>query len=140
MAVNNLNFQRIEGLSPGVQVKTPSATKPGEGELFKQALEKASSQKKPILQGSQGLPLALKFSNHAVERMKARGIQYSPEEMGKISSAIDKARQKGAKETLVLSDNSAMIVSVDNQTVVTVMDKQALKENVFTKIDSTVII
>jgi flagellar operon protein len=82
----------------------------------------------------------LKFSNHAVERMRTRGIHFAPEQLDKISSAIDKARLKGAKETLVLTDQSALIVSVKNNTVVTVMDSQNLKENVFTNIDSTVVI
>lgn len=82
----------------------------------------------------------LKFSNHAVDRMQARGIRFSPEEMAKIEGAVSKAAGKGAKETLLLTDNSALIVSVKDNTVVTVMDKAALKENVFTNIDSTVMI
>ncbi len=83
---------------------------------------------------------ALRFSNHAVERMRSRGISYSPEQMAGLERAIDKAASKGAKETLVLADDSALIVSVNNRTVVTVMDKAALKENVFTNIDSTVVL
>jgi len=83
---------------------------------------------------------ALKFSNHAVERMRMRGISYTPEQMASLERAIDKAAGKGAKETLVLADDSALIVSVNNRTVVTVMDKNALKENVFTNIDSTVVL
>jgi flagellar operon protein len=82
----------------------------------------------------------LKFSNHAIERMQSRGISFSPEEMGKIEGAIGKAAAKGAKDTLLLTDNSALIVSVKDNTIVTVMDKASLKENVFTNIDSTVMI
>ena len=80
----------------------------------------------------------LKFSNHSIERMHSRGITYSPEQMKSIESAVAKAAAKGSKDTLVLTDNSALIVSVKNSTVVTVMDRQAMKENVFTNIDSTV--
>lgn len=82
----------------------------------------------------------LKFSNHAVDRMQARGISFSPEQMAKIESAVSKAAGKGAKDTLLLTDTSALIVSVKDNTVVTVMDKGALKENVFTNIDSAVMI
>ena len=82
----------------------------------------------------------LKFSNHAIDRMQSRGIRFSPEEMAKIEGAVNKAAMKGAKETLLLTDNSALIVSVKDNTVVTVMDKAALKDNVFTKIDSAVVI
>lgn len=100
-----------------------------------QATEKATAAAKP-----NGNESGIRFSNHAVERMRSRGIVYGPETLDKIGQAMQKAAAKGAKETLVLTDNSALIVSVKNNTVVTVMDKNALKENVFTNIDSTVVI
>lgn len=81
----------------------------------------------------------LKFSNHAVERMQSRGISYSPQDLTRLGEAVQKAAAKGSKDTLVLMDQSALIVSVKNNTVVTVMDKSALKENVFTNIDSTIV-
>ena len=119
----------------------------GDGEGFKTALAQQLSKMNPLkpVNGIDSLKAldasgALKFSNHAIDRMRSRGIQYSPNEMGAIEKAITSARAKGAKETLVLNDKSAMIVNIKNNTVVTVMDKAALKENVFTNIDSTVII
>ena len=85
-------------------------------------------------------PASLKFSNHAVDRMRARGIHFSPDQMAKIEGAVGKAQAKGAKETLLLTDDAALIVSIKDKTVVTVMDKNSLKENVFTNIDSTVML
>ena len=82
----------------------------------------------------------IKFSNHAIERMQSRGISYNPERLQKLDEAVKKAAAKGSKDTLVLMDDSALIVSVKNNTVVTVMDKNNLKENVFTNIDSTIVI
>lgn len=82
---------------------------------------------------------AVKFSNHAVERMMSRGISFSPQDMQRISDAVDKAAAKGSKDSLLLMDDSALIVSVKNKTVVTVMDKASMKENVFTNIDSTIV-
>lgn len=82
---------------------------------------------------------AIKFSSHAVERMQSRGIQFSPDELHRIGEAVSKAASKGSRDSLILTDNSALIVSVKNNTVVTVMDKAALKENVFTNIDSTIV-
>jgi flagellar operon protein len=81
---------------------------------------------------------SLKFSNHSLERMHSRGITYTADQMKSIENAVSKAAAKGSKDTLVLTDNSALIVSVKNGTVVTVMDRAAMKENVFTNIDSTV--
>jgi flagellar operon protein len=86
------------------------------------------------------VPGTLKFSNHAVDRMQSRGIRFTPEEMGKIQGAVAKAASKGSKESLLITDNAAMIVSIKDNTVVTVMDKASLKDNVFTNIDSTVMI
>lgn len=81
----------------------------------------------------------VKFSNHAVERMMSRGISFDKASLEKLNSAVSKAAAKGSRDTLVLMNDAALIVSVKNKTVVTVMDKEALKENVFTNIDSTVV-
>lgn len=85
-------------------------------------------------------PMTLKFSNHAVERMSQRGMTFTPEQMTKIENAARKAGEKGSKETLIFSEDSALIVSLKTNTIVTVMDKNALKDNVFTNIDSTVMV
>jgi flagellar operon protein len=81
----------------------------------------------------------VKFSNHAIDRMTARGISFNAEDMQKINKAVDKAAAKGSKDSLLLMNDTALIVSVKNKTIVTVMDKNALKENVFTNIDSTIV-
>ena len=73
-------------------------------------------------QGDKKLENQLRFSNHAIERMQSRGISYTPESLGRLEDAVKKAAAKGSKDTLVLMDESALIVSVKNNTVVTVMD------------------
>ena len=40
----------------------------------------------------------LKFSNHAVDRMQFRGVTIEPETLERISTAVDNAKAKGAKE------------------------------------------
>ncbi len=82
----------------------------------------------------------LKFSNHAVERMRNRGVSFTPEQMTKLEGAVKKAAEKGGRDSLVLMNDTALIVSVKNNTVVTVVDKASLKENVFTNIDSTIVV
>lgn len=91
------------------------------------------------LGGADSAVPSLKFSAHAVDRMKSRGISFAPEVMKGIESAVSRAAAKGSKDTLVLTGENALIVSVKNNTVVTVMDKNAMRENVFTNIDSTVL-
>ena len=141
--VNGLD--RIQNLIPTkpTEIKKPEG---GDGVSFKETLGealKSSDVKAPAAQlqvntkKTEAVPL--KFSNHAVERMQSRGISYSPEDLTRLGEAVQKAAAKGSKDTLVLMDSSALIVSVKNNTVVTVMDKNALKENVFTNIDSTIV-
>lgn len=139
--VNGLD--RIQNLIP----TKPTEIKKSEGEgqaSFKETLGEALkatdvTAAKPVVTADKAEAPQLKFSNHAIERMQSRGISYSPEDLTRLGGAIQKAAAKGSKDTLVLMDNSALIVSVKNNTVVTVMDKNALKENVFTNIDSTIV-
>jgi flagellar operon protein len=82
----------------------------------------------------------LKFSAHAQTRLKSRGIDLSPDEMMKLKEAVEKVGLKGSRESLILTDKAAFVVSVKNSTVITAVDRESLKENVFTNIDSTVMI
>ena len=82
----------------------------------------------------------LTFSSHAQERLFSRNITLSEETVNGIADAIDKAELKGSKETLVLSDEAAFVVSVKNRTVITAFDRDNLREGVVTAIDSAVII
>lgn len=82
----------------------------------------------------------LKFSAHATQRLRDRHIQLSPELMSKVNSAIDRAEAKGIQDSLVLSDDLALIVSVKNRTVITAMDRESLSGNVFTNIDGAIVI
>ncbi len=82
----------------------------------------------------------LKFSRHALERLNDRKINFSAEKMDKLTDAVDKASAKGARESLILMEDLALVVSIKNRTVITAVDGNSLKDNVFTNIDSAVII
>ncbi|MDD5529857.1 MAG: hypothetical protein PHX21_07480 [bacterium] len=88
----------------------------------------------------------IQLSNHANTRIQSRNIPTSTENVSRLQSAIDKASAKGAKECLVLMDNTAYLVALKNlpdgkasQTVVTVISKDELQQRIFTSIDSVVI-
>ena len=141
---NGLN--RIADLIPQkpLEIKKSEVDVGKEGQVsFKDVLNQSTAEvglTAPIKQEAKvDLGNNIKFSNHAIERMQSRGISYSPEDMTRLTQAVSKAAAKGSKDTLILMDQSALIVSVKNNTVVTVMDKNALKENVFTNIDSTIV-
>lgn len=82
----------------------------------------------------------VQFSKHAQERVQQRGIQLTPALMENLNSAVSKARDKGAKDVVVIDTNKAFIVNVPNNMVVTTISGNEMKENVFTNIDSAVII
>lgn len=84
----------------------------------------------------------VKFSQHALQRLQSRNITLGQNELLKLNDAVEKAAQKGANESLVFMSNSnlALVVSVKNKTVITIMDGMSSKDNVFTNIDSAVIV
>jgi len=101
-------------------------------------------EKKPATSFDQVLDAQLqggsvRFSKHAADRMESRGIRFSAGEITRLQSAVELASARGSRDSLVLLGETALVVSVKNNTVVTVMDKEGLKGNLFTNIDSAVI-
>lgn len=81
----------------------------------------------------------LKFSRHANEMIAKRSIDITADRLGRITEAVEKATAKGARDSLILVDDLALVVSVKNRTVITAIDGPSIKGNVFTNIDSAVI-
>lgn len=71
-------------------------------------------------------------------RLETRNIKISDAQKQKISKALDKAEEKGVKDSLVMVDDIALVVNVKNRTVITAVNSNELKENVFTNIDGAV--
>ena len=82
----------------------------------------------------------LKFSAHAQQRLASRNIQLSADDVAKMNAMADKAAAKGAKQSLFMMRDTAMVVSIQNRTVITAVDQSSMKDNVFTNIDSAAII
>ncbi len=100
---------------------------PAEGPSFASALEQA--------QGAHGL----NFSRHALARVQRRGIDLDAGTMQRLAEGVSRAARKGSRDSLVLVDGTAFVVSVANNTVITAVGSEHMKENVFTNIDSAVI-
>lgn len=82
----------------------------------------------------------LKVSGHAQTRLQSRNIQLEQGQWERVLDGVQKAAEKGSKESLVMIDDVALVVSVKNRTVITAVDRANLKNNVFTNIDSAVIV
>ncbi len=82
----------------------------------------------------------LKLSGHAQTRMQSRQIELQKDQWERVMAGVDKAASKGAKESLVMVDDIALVVSVKNRTVITMVEKSQMTDNVFTNIDSAVVV
>jgi flagellar operon protein len=118
---------RIDGLGPAAPGPTaPRQAQPGGasfGDVLAQKLQ----------------PAGLAFSGHAQQRIAQRGIPTDATTMSRLSDGVQRVAQKGARSALVLVDDSAFVVSVPNKTVITAVDREHMREQVFTNIDSAVI-
>ncbi|HLM86697.1 MAG TPA: TIGR02530 family flagellar biosynthesis protein [Solirubrobacteraceae bacterium] len=81
----------------------------------------------------------LQFSKHALARVQRRGIELGANTLGRLAQGVDRAASKGSRDSLVLVDGTAFVVSVNNRTVITAVGSEHMKDNVFTNIDSAVI-
>ncbi|MGM0471503.1 MAG: TIGR02530 family flagellar biosynthesis protein [Bacillota bacterium] len=96
-------------------------------EAFNQVLQRKLKQRSGI-----------EFSGHAQQRVSNRNINLTTQQLDKLEAGVSKAAEKGAKESLIVVDQVAYVVSVENKTVITAVDQESMQENVFTNIDSAV--
>jgi flagellar operon protein len=80
------------------------------------------------------------ISSHAAQRLNSRNIAFNDDDMKKINEGINMADSKGAKQSLILYKDMALITSIKNRTVITALDKNQGEGSVITNIDSVVII
>ncbi len=85
-------------------------------------------------------PKSLSFSQHAISRLQERGIELAESDIARLEGAVQKAAGKGSKESLIVMDKVAYVVSVANRKVITAVDEGHMKDNVFTNIDSAILL
>jgi flagellar operon protein len=121
---------RGPGSATGTQ---PAAARPAQSNpSFAEALKQADGQTAAAAQ-------ALQFSKHALARVQRRGIALDSSTLGRLAEGVGRAAGKGSRDSLVLVDGTAFVVSVSNRTVITAVGSEHMKDNVFTNIDSAVI-
>jgi len=105
--------------------KKPETPRPSFADHLRRATEEIGGQ--------------VQFSGHAMQRAESRGIELNGEQLARIDKALDSAAAKGARKALVMLDDLALIVGVDQRKVITLVDGAGLRDNVFTAIDAAVI-
>lgn len=106
----------------------PGPTAPTTGPAFADVLAGRLATSNPV-----------QFSGHALQRIESRGIPLDEGAVARLAGGVDRAAAKGSRSSLVLVDETAFVVSVPNRTVVTAVDREHMREQVFTNIDSAVI-
>lgn len=130
MNINNRPIPSIVQVqNERLKTKTTKQTNLSAGNSFDSILQKQLQTKE-----------TLKFSKHANARLESRDIKLSEAQMERLEAGVSKAEAKGIKESLVLMDNVALVVNVENKTVVTALETAEAREHVFTNIDGAVVI
>lgn len=104
--------------------------------VSKQTNAKQSTHFSDILKNSQ----TVKVSKHASERLNERNIKINPHQWQKISEKMVEAKQKGVTDSLIVMNEATLLVSTENNTVVTAMNKEEASERIFTNINGTILI
>lgn len=78
------------------------------------------------------------LSKHAAERLKE--INFNDEDMKAIGEGFNMAEDKGSKNSVMIYKNVALIASIENRTLITAIEKERAESNVFTNVDSVVIL
>lgn len=80
------------------------------------------------------------ISKHALRRIEQREIDFDSSEYIKIKDAVAKLRNKGSRDSLLITNKAAYIVDVKNNKLVTAINPSEMNDNIFTKIDSTMFV
>jgi flagellar operon protein len=111
----------------GLESNSSSNKKVNNEGNFKNLLNKTIEEK-------QGYTL----SKHASERLKE--MNFSENDMKNIEKGFKLAEDKGAKNSVMVYKDVALIASIENKTIITAVDKSRAESNVFTNVDSVVIL
>jgi flagellar operon protein len=130
--INNMLIPSVSKLPKHEKVDVSNKLQSGETSDFKKLLQ----DKIGSVKNDHGINLIV----NAAKRLSERNLSLNIEDFFKIKDAIGKLKEKGGQDSLIITDKAAYIVDVNNNKIVTAIDKGSLSENVFTKIDSTVVV
>lgn len=144
--INNMLIPNVSKLPTHQKVdvsnKIGNSSNPGEfQDLLNEKLQ--SDKAAPALSEFQNPQVSsenIQLSTHAAKRLRERNIEIDSAEFFKLKGAIETLKTKGGRDSLVITPKAAYIIDVDKNTIVTAVDKENMSENVFTKIDSTMIL
>jgi flagellar operon protein len=78
------------------------------------------------------------ISKHAALRLNE--INFTEDDMKVVEKGFEIAKEKNSKNAVMIYKDTALIASIENKTIITAVNKERAKENIFTNIDSVVIL
>lgn len=93
---------------------------------------------KQVLDGVKNKDEGFTVSKHAALRLNE--INFTEEDMKEIEKGFEIAKDKNSKNTVMFYKDVALIASIENKTLITAVEKDRAKDNIFTNVDSVVIL
>ena len=115
------------GVIGNTQTKLNNTTNVKDKKDFKEVLDSVKSK-----------GAGFTVSKHAALRLNE--INFTEEDMKQIEKGFKIAKDKNSKNTVMLYKDVAIIASVENKTLITAVEKDRAKDNIFTNVDSVVIL
>jgi len=81
----------------------------------------------------------VKVSKHAQQRLMERNIHISEEKWQEISRKMNEAKVKGITDALVVTEQTTLVVSTKNNTVVTALLSEEANNQIFTNINGAIV-
>jgi flagellar operon protein len=83
---------------------------------------------------------AVSFSPEAKAQLQGQGVELGPIDLDRLSRTIDRVADEGGRKCLLLDQEVAYVVDVDERKVTSAGARSEVKDDVFTEIDSAVLI
>ena len=136
MLINEYLQLRNVSVTTGKPVGTPANVQSGSTLPQDSDFAKELKNQLDALDNNSGV----KFSKHAMDRISERNIDMSEgNRLDRLNKAVELAGEKGSDDALVMIDSTAFLVSIKNNKVITTLTADDMRGNIFTNIDSTVI-
>ncbi|MFJ7747050.1 TIGR02530 family flagellar biosynthesis protein [Peribacillus sp. NPDC097295] len=125
--MNKLGFQ-VNSAQATPLMKSPLRQRKATQQGFQQHFETAVALEK------------LTISKHAQMRMNQRKIEINQQTWDRIADKAIEAKKMGVTESLIITDNAALVISTKNNIVITVMDRDEASSQIFTNINGTILL
>lgn len=131
--MNEVSLRSANPIAP--PVRAPEAPRPTESP--RRGAQRADFAR--VLSTELDAARGVKFSAHARARIESRSLSLTAADERRLQAAVDLASAKGARQSLVMLDEVALIVDIRSRTVITAMDNDGARGTVFTNIDSAIV-